>query len=224
MANKYLDSTGVKHLWDKIKTWTNSNFQPIGSSGSLPTDPEFNSVKVGNISINNNNNNNISITSEVASGETKLYHSYIETPKLNSPSLCAKSGFELIKLEYDCDVVIGKINKTTNIDFYSINKPTWNNKPFVVADEYYDDTYVINKDLTTMGKLRILSDNGDISNAPSTNDIDATFYAQGIAIEDCDTGDTNYLYFPQKTGTLATLDDIQEGGTKIQILTWEDDD
>ena len=34
MANKYLDSTGVKHLWDKIKTWTNSNFQPIGSGGS----------------------------------------------------------------------------------------------------------------------------------------------------------------------------------------------
>jgi hypothetical protein len=46
MANKYLDSTGVKHLWDKIKTWTNSNFQPIGG-GSLPTDPTFNSVLVG---------------------------------------------------------------------------------------------------------------------------------------------------------------------------------
>lgn len=191
------------------KSGTLATLDDIGTGGgSLPTNPIFESVKVGDISINNNN---ISITSEVASGETKLYHSYIETPKLNSPSLCAKSGFELIKLEYDCDVVIGKINKTTNIDFYSTNKPTWNNKQLLVADEYYDDTYVISEDLTTMGKLRILSDNGDIPNAPSTNDIDATFYAQGIAIEDCDTGDTNYLYFPQKTGTLATLDDIQGG-------------
>lgn len=63
-------------------------------------------------------------------------------------------------------------------------------------------------DMNLSGNLSIQSDEGNvITNAPSTNDIDATFYAQGIQIEDCDTGETNYLYFPQKTGTLVVADE-----------------
>ena len=60
------------------------------------------------------------------------------------------------------------------------------------------------------GKLIVYSDNGDIPNAPSTNDIDAKFYAQGISLYDNDAEREHYLYFPQKTGTLATTDDIDE--------------
>ena len=63
-------------------------------------------------------------------------------------------------------------------------------------------------DINISGNLHILSDDdGDIPNAPSTNDIDATFYAQGIHLYNCDTDDTNYLYFPEKTGTLVVAND-----------------
>lgn len=92
---------------------------------------------------------------------------------------------------------------------------------FVVATEYDGEDYVIDKNITLARSLTIYSDYGDIHNAPSTNDIDARFYAQGIMLSDNDAESEYYLYFPQKTGTLATLEDLGDINAILDILNGE---
>lgn len=348
MANKYLDSTGVKHLWDKIKTWTNSNFQPIGSSGSLPTDPTFNTLKIDNTA---------------NSAIIKLEHE-VSVDRHDTKSLLSSSGLRFYYKEdpkyragltyYETSDRISVGDKAASLSLYSSVRPKWwdgttnrelatldednalelkieddddyrtlispsniinefcnNNEVSMNAEEcifsiyfknsgeytnygyggisYKDDSGAYNINLpqksgtfvvaNKYGTINLTNQNNDNPNymelSPNSlyfeedyydesgcgfscttyasghrssyydDDKDVTVYMnaqnQEFGIEEYNYGQYTYYkngeigyfntdgvgfnyYFPQKTGTLATLDDIQEGGTKIQILTWEDDD
>lgn len=61
-------------------------------------------------------------------------------------------------------------------------------------------------------KMKIYSDGDDMSNPPNDEDIDTTYYSKGIEVENADSGEVFSLYFPQKTGTFALLEDLENLG------------
>lgn len=71
-------------------------------------------------------------------------------------------------------------------------------------------------ELYAMSYVKVYSDNADMQNPPTDEDIDATYYSKGIEVENADSGDVFSLYFPQKTGTIALTSDIP---TKTSQLT-----
>ena len=75
-------------------------------------------------------------------------------------------------------------------------------------------------DVTIRGlqSLKINSDEDDELNSPITDDVDATYLAKGIRLENCDSGNDYELYFPAKSGTFALLDDIT-GGTSLETVS-----
>ena len=82
------------------------------------------------------------------------------------------------------------------------------------------DSIVDLADMTIRGlqSLKINSDEDDELNSPITDDVDATYLAKGIRLENCDSGEDYELYFPEKTGTIALLDDIT-GGTSLETVS-----
>ena len=71
-----------------------------------------------------------------------------------------------------------------------------------------DDNEVILEGVTVTGlqRLRVYSDESDVLNSPITGDVDASYLAKGIRVEDVDTENIYDLYFPEKTGTLVVND------------------
>ena len=55
--------------------------------------------------------------------------------------------------------------------------------------------------------IEMLSDNSDMPNPPTSEDIDATYYSKGIYLVNADTGENFELYYPQQSGTFIVKDD-----------------
>ena len=88
----------------------------------------------------------------------------------------------------------------------------------VTPTEIYSNYYDEYRDII----VKLNSEEGRITIKDNLNDY-TTDYMNGEI--NYYNGEEDFVFsLPNKSGTLATLDDIQEGGTKIQILTWEDDD
>lgn len=82
-----------------------------------------------------------------------------------------------------------------------------------------------NNNITTSKNLEIYSDeDSDSELQPKNNDdIDATYYSKGILLYNNDTGEEHRLYYPEKTGTLALLEDLENiggggSGSSIELV------
>ena len=169
---KFLDSAGVEYLWEKIKTWTNSNFQPIGS---LPTDPTFNSVSINQ-------------------------KGFIEFNDI---------GIKAIYQDEDDDSLVGHFDKVKigsgNLVFDNYSKG--------IVFSLYDDVPAIYLDESDDSLAFSMSPKfkAGLSVGNHSDDAITFLYPNYISRWINETGD-NYRYaLPDKSGTLATLEDLMEG-------------
>ena len=67
--------------------------------------------------------------------------------------------------------------------------------------------------------IEMLSDNSNMPNPPTNEDIDATYYSKGIYLINADTGENFELYYPQQTGTFIVKNEdsqtVDLGGVQI---------
>ena len=242
-------SETIKGLIERV-----SELEKNGGGGSLPTDPTFDSIKLENeeddakleitpYGVYSNYGTCTAILSgeetgvKVVNNDTGGYSSLVTDKILYSNG---KNGYDLFFPQNSGTFVVaneyGVINLIDpNGDAHYMELSPYN---LYLEENYVDD------DGSGFGYSCSTNSDGHRSNYyDDENDVCVYMNAQNqqFGIEEYNYGQSTYYknggieyfntngdgfnyYFPEKTGTLATLDDIQEGGTKIQILTWEDDD
>ena len=84
-----------------------------------------------------------------------------------------------------------------------------------------------NENITTYKNLVVYSDDDSDSDLQPKNndDIDTTYYSKGILLYNNDTGEEHRLYYPEKTGTIALLEDLENiggggasGATQLKLV------